>query len=222
MLTVLSFGAGQDSATLLALYRHELSFNISYLTEDFVVVFSDTGNEHPDIYVYLEEVKTICYAEEIPFFHLTPDMGYHGKNWDSLDTQMDTHGTVFSKAFSKSCTDRLKVQVIYRWLADWVLEKHPYLELEKKYRQKAPLVAYAKKYGKIQVILGIAAGEDKRVSKGGFPSKWQQEALQNIYPLRTLGMDRQACQDYLNKVGETIPWPSCCLKCPWANLQELL
>lgn len=221
-LTILSFGSGQDSAALLAMYRHDPEFRIKYAPNQFLVVFSDTGNEHPETYTYSEEVEEICRRDGIPFFWLKPEMGFHSPKWSSLDEQMDAHGTVFSKAFPKSCTDKLKVQVIYRWLAAWIEERYDIQNPEKKYRGKASIVAFARTFGKIRILLGIAAGEEKRVAKAQFHAKWQEVCLERRYPLVDLGMDRQKCQDYLRDMGETVPWPSCCLKCPWANLQELL
>lgn len=221
-LTILSFGSGQDSAALLALYRHDPEFRTRYAPNQFLVVFSDTGNEMPQTYEYAEEVQELCNREGILFYWLRPNMGFHSKNWHSLDQQMDANGTVFSKAFSKSCTDKLKVQVIYRWLAWWIEQQYEIENPEKKYRGKAPIVAFVRTYGKIRIILGIAAGEEKRVAKARHHAKWQEICLEKSYPLVDLGMNRQGCQDYLRSVSETVPWPSCCLKCPWANLQELL
>jgi hypothetical protein len=222
-LTILSFGSGQDSATLLAMYRHDPEFRKKYAPGQFVVVFSDTGNEHPKTYEYAEEINHLCLREGIEFWWLKPDMGFHYPNWHTLDQQMDTHGTVFSKAFPKSCTDKLKVQVIYRWLAHWIEQNYDIKNPEKKYRGKAPIVAFVRSFGKIRILLGIAAGEEKRVSKAQKSySKWSEICLDKVYPLMDLGLDRQRCQDYLRSVNETVPWPSCCLKCPWANLQELL
>jgi len=221
-LTILSMGMGQDSGALLSMYRHDPEFRKEYAPNQFAVVFSDTGNELPQTYEYAQEVNEICMRDGIEFWWLTPDLGFHSPKWHSLDEQMDTHGTVFSKAFPKSCTDKLKVQVIYRWLAYWI-EKHYDIENpEKKYRGKAPIVAFVRSFGKIRILLGIAAGEEKRVAKARHHAKWQELCLEKSYPLIDRGMDRQKCQDYMRSHGDRVPWPSCCLKCPWANLQELL
>ena len=223
MLTVLSHGAGQDSAALMAMWRHYPEYREYYIQGDFLVICSYTGNEHPETYTYVQDVKADAFRDNVEFVHIAPDMGYHGVGWTSLDEQMDRNETVFSKAFPKSCTDNLKLKPIYRYLTDHISRTYgPFENLEKKYRTKAPLVAFAKKYGKIRMILGIAAGEEKRVTKAVNRPKWQELAVEHIYPLLDMGMDRAACQRYLRAVNETVPWPSCCLKCPWMNLQELL
>ncbi len=59
-LTILSFGAGQDSTTLLKLYKHDLSFRNKYAPGDFLVVMSDTGNEHHETYLHVERTKEFC------------------------------------------------------------------------------------------------------------------------------------------------------------------
>lgn len=222
-LTVLSFGAGQDSGALLSLYRHDPEFRRRWAPGRFLVLFADTGGEHPETYEYMAEVQKICAAEDPPIecVWLKPEMGYHAKGWMTLDDHYNTYKTVGSKAFRKSCTDRLKIQPIYSFLADYVKEwELP--PLQKIYKGKAPLVAFARRYTKIQMIIGIAAGEEKRIAKPQQLAKWQTLSVDKVYPLIELGMNRAACQDYLSEHKDTVPWPSCCLKCPWMSLQELL
>ena len=225
MLTVLSFGAGQDSAALWNMYRYDdKGFRKRYAPGDFIVICADTGNEHPETYRYIEEVKTLSMIEGIRFVHITPDMGYHGEGWHSLDQQYDTRKNVGSKAFFKTCTDKLKIQPIYKFLGEYVDQKYSPPGQKKIYKGKAPLVAYAEQHGPIKVLIGFAHGEQTRVGKAKDEDlpQWQVLSTEKEYPLLDMEMDRQACQDYVRSKKATVPWPSCCLKCPWMNLQELL
>jgi len=38
----------------------------------------------------------------------------------------------------------------------------------------------------------------------------------------TVGMDRAACQDYIQSVGYKVPIPSNCMRCPFLSEEELL
>jgi hypothetical protein len=35
-------------------------------------------------------------------------------------------------------------------------------------------------------------------------------------------MDRAACQQYIRGVGQTVPPPSCCMRCPYRSPEEML
>jgi 3'-phosphoadenosine 5'-phosphosulfate sulfotransferase (PAPS reductase)/FAD synthetase len=224
-LTVISDGMGQDSAAIKNLYRFESKFRKQYAPEDLLVICSDTGDEHDETYEYVEETKRYCKEDGIEFIHLTPDMGYHGTGWSTLCEQYDTRKNVGSKAFHKSCTHRLKLGPIYSYLSDYVKNKYPDLpEVSKTYRNKAPLVAFAEKYGKIDMLIGIAAGEERRVNKVDKEKlpKWQRESINVRYPLVDWGMDRKKCQDYVSALGQVVPIPSCCQRCPFMDERELL
>jgi hypothetical protein len=224
-LTVISDGMGQDSAAMKNLYRFNTQFRKEFAPEDLLVICSDTGDEHAETYAYVEETKRYCAEEGIEFVHLTSAMGYHGVGWSSLCEQYDTRKNVGSKAFHKSCTHRLKLNPIYSYLSDYVKGKYMDLpEVPATYKTKAPLVAFAQKYGKIEMLIGIAAGEERRANKVNEDKlpKWQRESINVRYPLIELGMDRKHCQDYVRALGEIVPIPSCCQRCPFMDERELL
>lgn len=76
-LTLLSYGAGQDSSTILLEIIHNPEFREKYVSGHLVVVMSDTGNEHDYTYRIAKEMQELCKIHNIPFFILTNDMGYH-------------------------------------------------------------------------------------------------------------------------------------------------
>ncbi|MHC3995723.1 adenine nucleotide alpha hydrolase family protein [Thiomicrolovo sp. ZZH C-3] len=215
-LTLLSFGAGQDSTTLLLMYIHDETFRKTFAPDGLIVVFSDTGDEHDHTYEHLENVKALCRIHGIEIVHIVPEMGYHGKGWHSLRGQYNLNGSVGSKAFVKSCSDKLKIKPIYNFLEDYIADRYT-LPRGRKRAHKA----FAKLYGKVQVLIGIAAGEEKRVATG-FEEEWKKQSLHNVYPLIQMGMGRTACQEYNRKYLDYEVMPSNCILCPWMSLQELL
>ena len=54
-----------------------------------LVLFANTGNEHPYTYSYRDRVIIpLCKEHNIEFVSIESHMGYHGKNWDSLTTRL--------------------------------------------------------------------------------------------------------------------------------------
>lgn len=188
-LTVLSFGAGQDSSVLLEQYLTDPSFRERYAPNDFLVIMSDTGDEFNQTYQHVQYARQRCAEAGVEFVFLTSDMGYHSEKWLSLRSFYRTHGTIGSKAFPKTCSDRLKVEPIYRYLERWLHDRYGVV-----YGRKKGFVEFAERYGKIHVLLGIAKGEERRVAD---PSKnkkvWFKKSVQAVYPLIDMGYNRQAC-----------------------------
>jgi 3'-phosphoadenosine 5'-phosphosulfate sulfotransferase (PAPS reductase)/FAD synthetase len=215
-LTVLSFGGGQDSTALLERYLDDPDFRARYAPGDFLVVMSDTGDEFPDTYRHVRAMQAKCRAARVEFVLITPEMGFHSPSWQSLRHFYRTHDTIGSKAYPKTCSDRLKIQPIYRFLEHWLSQRYGV-----QCHHKRGIREFAATYGKIRVMLGIAKGEEKRVSDPTkHPARWYRESIDHVYPLIDLGMDRQACQDYLHGKGMTVI-PSNCQACPFLSLEEL-
>ena len=74
-LTILSFGAGQDSTTLLYKYILDKSLRERYAPGRFLVLFADTDDEHPHTYKHITFIKNLCVKSVVSFVHLTNDMG---------------------------------------------------------------------------------------------------------------------------------------------------
>lgn len=219
-LTVLSYGAGQDSTAILYKLILDPAFRKQYALDRLVVVCSDTGNEHDETYEHIEFTKQLCDQVGIEFHHLTAELGYHTETWIGLEQFYASHNAIGSKAYPKTCTTNLKIGPIYKWLNEWVnLTYFPDGDLL--FRKKA-LYAYTEKYGKIQMLIGIAAGEEKRVSDELTGTKWMDENIERVYPLIDAGMNRQQCQDYMEKTGLPVPPPSNCVFCPFKDDKEIL
>lgn len=217
-LTVLSYGCGQDSWTLLCLYVFDAEFRERYAPGRFLVVMAETGDEHPATYRHLEYTKKFCRIHGIEFVHVTPEMGYHSGKWQSLRGFYRATNTIGSKAFPKTCTDKLKLQPIYKFLEAWLGENFGVTVGRKK-----GFVQYAAMSGKVRVLIGIAKGEEKRMADpGNEPQAWKRAAVVTEYPLVDLGLDRAGCQRYIRSVGQPVPYPSNCILCPFMGEVELL
>lgn len=215
-LTVLSFGAGQDSSALLEMLLNDADFRAKYAPNDLLILMSDTGDEFDATYRHVRETQARCEAAGVEFVFITADMGYHSDSWQSLRHFYRTKGTIGSKAYPKTCTDRLKLQPLYRFLEQWLADRYGV-----QCNRKAGFREFAARFGKIRMMLGIAKGEEKRVSDpDANPKRWFREAIEPVYPLIDLGMDRAACQALLESKGMYVI-PSNCKACPFLSLPEL-
>jgi hypothetical protein len=222
-LTVLSFGGGQDSTALLYLYAFREGFREKYAPGDFLVLMSDTGDEHPETYQHVRATQAFCKSHGIEFAFLYAGDDYHEQTWPDLRSFYRRTNTVGSKAFPKTCTDKLKIGPIYRFLNGWVARKYGLPETGGRWRGKLGLVSYAHQYGKIHMLIGIAKTEEQRIKAAtdGLPV-WMNYSIQRRYPLVDLGMDRAACQRFITALGKPVPPPSNCMLCPYMSEIELL
>ena len=216
-LTVLSHGLGQDSSTLLEMLIDDPEFRQKYAPNDLLVVTSDTGNEFELTYKHLSWTKKRCAEAGIEYIHITPDMGFHSASWQSLQHFYKEKNAIGSKAYPKTCSDNLKIQPIYKAISRFSLaDKYGFKE-----DKKRNFRAFAATHGKIQMLIGISKGEEKRMSDASeSPKRWYRESIEHVYPLVDLGMDRQACQDYLH-ARDMYVIPSNCKMCPFLSIEEL-
>lgn len=223
-LTVLSFGAGQDSTAILYKILLEPKFKEKYVKGKLIVVFSDTGNEHPETYRHVRYIDGLCHKHKIEFYHLTPDMGYHTKSWSSLEIQMSRNSTIAMRG-SKICTDNLKIKPIYRFINHYI-GQHLGLNINNAENGHLNLVAYGSLLGKVRMLIGIAKGEESRKEKAdkSWPSvaDWMRDNVQRVYPLIDIKYGRYECQEYMRNCKFETCVPSNCMMCPYMSKQELL
>lgn len=216
-LTVLSYGAGQDSKAILELIINDPEFRKKFAPRDLVVVISATGDEHPETYMEIKRAERRCKDHGIPYFYITPDMGYHSESWQSLRHFYRTKTTIGSVAYNRVCTEKLKITPIWKFLEDYIAERYGVASGRKK-----GLYQFTAAHGRVRCLIGIASGEEKRIADHSKnPNKWFRECVEVQYPLVDLGMNRKACQDYIRKAGQIVPPPSNCILCHFATLPEL-
>lgn len=215
-ITVLSFGGGQDSSAILFRLLRDPAERARLAPGKLLVVMSDTGNEHPETYQWLQvieaEIKNNKHAD-VEWHLLTKSKGFHAKSWPSLTEFWERTSTIGSKAYPKTCTDKLKIGPIYRFLESY---------LTGSVNRKKGLKEYAQANGKIRVILGIAKNEEGRQADPAKDAPWMRDSIERVYPLLDWGWDRHTCQVYLQKEAKAIPPPSNCMFCPFISEIELL
>lgn len=211
-LTILSFGGGQDSTAILLKIIYDSEFRKAYVKGKLICIMSNTKDEHDETYEHVDLISQLCKEHEIEFILLDPK-GYTSDCWgDGLIAFYRQKKAVGSKAFPKTCTDKLKITPIYNYLESI---------LDPDSSRKKAFYDYHNQYGKMHVLIGIAKGEEKRVQSGDGPNVWMNKTIQKQYPLIDLGMDRKACQDFI-EIYMKVPIPSNCVLCPFMSLQELL
>lgn len=225
-LTVLSYGGGQDSWTILVRLCLEKDLRERYAPGKLWVVMSDTGNEHPATLDHVKYTREFCGQHAVSFTHITQDKGFHAPSWPSLVEHYRRYNTIGSASFNKTCTDQLKIRPIYKWLAARLRDEFN-LPDKGKYGPKQPIVEFCRRNGtKIDVLLGIANDEQKRVAKANQfefkTGKWMRDTINRVYPLIDWGWGRAECQKYLKSVGEPVPMPSNCMRCYFMSPIELL
>ncbi|GAA5533847.1 hypothetical protein [Deinococcus aluminii] len=217
--TVLSFSAGQDSAMLLALALEDRAFRQRYIPGDFLVAMADTGCEHPETGSYREQAEALCRARDIPFLHVTPDLGHHSPAWQTLHTQWARNTTIQARRFPKTCSVNLKIYPFYRALNAYLARTYGYPETVGRVT-RAALYAYAQDYGRIPVMIGFTCGEERRLKPA--PAGFMTQTVHRIHPLMDLGLDRRGCQEGTRQLGFEVPYPSNCMHCPFHGPLDLM
>jgi hypothetical protein len=227
-LTVLSFGAGQDTIYLVDRLLYDKEFWQKHIKGRLIIVGSDTGDEHPHTYIAVEYARKAAENMGVHFAWITPDMGFHSPTWKSLTGQYKRNNNCGSAAFRQTCTDNLKVKVVDRYV-EWYIGKH-YLSLNGEWldnrymgSRKSNYYAFAEKFGYIRLILGFAAKEESRIANGNkFDPAWKKAVIRRYYPLIIDGTDRQDAINY-NEYNISLKiWPSNCMRCFYSSDQEIL
>jgi hypothetical protein len=224
-LTVLSFGGGQDSTWILYKLALDPEFRALHAPGRLLVVGSDTGDEHPETIEHIEFVRDFCKVHDIEFYWLTSDMGFHSDSWATLMTQYYKNSTVGSVMFSRTCTDNLKIQPMYRFLGHWLREQG-YAPGSKNAAE--PFRAFAMKHGRVRMTLGFTFDEGKRVDKtlkraaSAENPAYRRDCIEFSFPLVGAGMDRAAVQVDIKAMNLPLPPPSNCLRCHFRSDLDLI
>ena len=80
MITVLSFGGGQDSTAILLKIIYDKDFREKYVKGKLLVLMANTFNEHPKTYIHVAKIKKLCEKNNI-FFELIDLKGYTSEIW---------------------------------------------------------------------------------------------------------------------------------------------
>lgn len=237
-LTILSFGAGQDSTYILYKIIRDPEYRRRFVQGRLIVLMSDTGNEHRHTYEHVQFIHQLCLDNNIEFYFITADMGYHPNTWPTLEAQMIKNNSIMSMMMPRSCTDNLKIKPFYNFLNVWIANNIYSQAIGADTRNRKWITQYFNDHGKINVMIGIAAGEESRVATTKKVKKatqlnmfckpkkpinvWMGKCIDRTYPMITEGIDRQGAQDYINVTPWPLPFPSNCKFCPFLTKQEIL
>lgn len=143
-----------------------------------------------------------------------------------------------SLMFPRTCTDNLKIKPFYNFLNVYIGRTFYQQDLPASTRNRDWIKGFTADHGKIHVILGIAAGEEHRVSQSKRSLKqtqldffkrpkkkqnlWMGRCIDRVYPMIEDGIDRQKAQDYILVTPWPLPAPSNCKRCPFMTKPEIL
>ena len=216
-LTVLSYGAGQDSTALLYLLGLDAEFRDLYAPQNLMVIFSDTGAEHRETYQEtLPAAEQFCVNQGIPFYWLKPGSRFHSKAWPSLIEYYQRTQTCGSRGFPRSCSDQLKIRPLYRCLEDYLATSY-----ELPSGRKKGFYEYARRFGKLRMLIGLSAEETGRCAERSRPL-WMRRCIEFRYPLQENKATRATAQSIIRSLGYKVPSPSSCRCCPFLTLRDLL
>jgi len=216
-LTVLSLGLGQESTALLYLAHHDPDFRARFCPGRFLVLSADTGDEFPETIQLQTELAAWCQTHNLEYVHITPSMGFHRGNWQSLRAFYRATHTVGSKSFRHSCADNLKISVISRYLTHWL-----HREYGVSTHRKDGFIQFRNRVGVIRMLIGFSKGEESRRATPETLPKWRRYSMEMVYPLIDLGYDRLHVQQIIASLGYRVPPPSNCMLCPYTTQTELL
>lgn len=227
-LTVLSFGAGQDSWALAVAYAQDPAFRERYCRGRLLILMSDTGSEHDDTYAFVDYAAAFFREHGMEFHFIRPDMGYHTGAWrGGLEGMYESLQAIGSRAFPlSSCTSMLKIRPLYAFLDNWIGRNYGIAGT-----RKTPIKTFAKTYGKIDVLIGFSKGEESRAGiatdlqtaftfaaqERSTDPPWMRDSIRKRYPLIEMGMTRADCQEYVRVRGLPVPGPSNCTFCHWKS-----
>lgn len=237
-LTVLSFGAGQDSSFILYMIIKYQWFREKYVKGKLIVVFSDTGNEYQYTYRHIFYIQGLCKEHSVEFYFLS-NSPYHPRTWKSLGAQYERNQSLMSLTGSRACTDNLKIQPVYNLVDHYIAQEYYGYTKDRIPKRKNFIKRFAKDHGKIRVIIGIGFGEEKRISKlskkilkkmqqplyGNWKHPiplWFRMGIEKCYFLVDEMISRYDIHERTEEMGFVLPFPSNCKMCPYITKPELL
>ena len=196
-INMVSYGGGVNSTALLVgLHQHRIPVDL--------ILFADTGAEHPHTYAYLDIMDRWLKDHGMPPITRVYKTTRDGKRL-TLEQECLQSGTLPSMAYGfKRCSLKHKIG--------------PQEKFCNRYPPCRKVWAAGKRVVK---FIGYDAGESYRSDKvllGDLAdpkySKW--------YPLMEWGWDRAACQQAIEDAGLLQPGKSSCFFCPSMRAEEII
>ncbi len=175
----ISYGGGVNSTAALLLLKPK------------VLIFADTGGEHPETYRYIEE-------------HIKPFVASYGGQFTAV--RASDFGGKYRRLQDQAFAEHIIPVRVNRWCTD-------------KYKIR-PIRAYLKRNGLLPVLqmIAIDAGEAHRARdsrndqiRNRFPLLEQRNRSGE------LGLDREDCIEVIRCAGWPVPRKSGCFFCPFQS-----
>jgi hypothetical protein len=239
MKTILSYGLGIESSSLIVYWcenRSRLDFD---LTEDLIAVTAMTGDEHIDTKIQVERAilprmreHDIRYVQVARAGHFESDgivvlddtrepRTVYLDGAYKLSDELRAAGTLPQYAGEHRCALKFKSWTIQKWI-EQEMAGEPYrhaigYNTEERRRIEKSEHAFAEREP-VRVAFGFNANETDRIIKA---RTYDTPFRYGWYPLaEELGWNRDDCQRYLKEVtGETFQ-RSACIYCPFAKLGD--
>ena len=196
---LVSFGAGRDSSAMLVeMYKRGV--------KPHVIMFADVGNEWPETYKALATMGRWCASVGFPpitVVRYVPKKFKHEPYYDLFGNCIANH-TLPSMSFGmKGCSLKWKASIMDKFVSTVCVETREWLEAG----------------GRCQRLIGYDNGaKDKcRGAVCKDETKWEY-----VYPLRTWGLDREACGETLLAAGLPLIHKSACVMCASMQIHELV
>lgn len=196
-LNVISLGAGVQSSTLLLMScRGEIE-------KADCAIFADTQGEPPDVYEYLEFLRSQAEKADIPVYVVSKGsleedfMEYvdgKKKRASMIPLMLKNINTGKRAGFlMRQCTVDYKIMAV---------------------RRKAREIMKQKGYKKIRMNIGISTDEIMRMK----PSRVKY--VTHHFPLVEMDISRQECIDWYSGKDYPVPPASACYYCPYHTNEE--
>src|SRR5262245_1572518 len=238
MKTILSYGMGVESSTLILKWMDRDSLLDFDLTTDLIVITAQVGDEYPDQKKLVERhilprmrARRIRYVQVARAGHLEADgivvlddtrepRKVYLDGAYKLSQELRAAGTVPQFAGEHRCSLKFKKFVIEAWIQQEMAGedyRHAFgYNADEQKRVEKSERAFAG-HEPVRVAFGFNVDESVRIGKA---QRYDTPLRHGWYPLVDWGMNREDCLRYLKEVtGET--WlKSACTYCPYNALKE--
>ena len=155
MKKVINFSGGKTSA-LMTIMEYE---------QNDIVIFCDTGREHPKTYKFINDFEA---HENIPIIRLQYENGFEGmlKKWGN-----GNYGKKIPNHFKRQCTIELKVKTARRYLKSIKLNEYNNL-IGFRYDEPNRVKRHIEKYKKVKTIFPLY---EKKITKEYVNNFWSKK-----------------------------------------------
>jgi len=188
MMNIITYGGGTNSTALaIACVKRNIPIDL--------VIFSDTGAEHPETYDYISYFSKWCVENGLGRIKIVKKAG----NGETLEEECYRKKCLPSIAYGfKTCSQKYKIQPVDKYMNNWDKSKAVWAKGEQ-----------------ITKFIGFDAGESHRVKD------FNDKKYNVDYPLVRWDMDRDDCIQMIKDEGLCLPGKSACFFCPSSRISEI-